>query len=249
MSLSSRFALVFVAVVLCFGVAFGQDAAPVAPASPAVDAAAPTPAAPAADAASAPVAPAVPAPAPAQEELKVGTTLENLQAAFDGESNARERYLAFAARAEEEKYFQVARLFRATAKSEEIHVAARAKLIEAMGGKPTADIKKPEVKSTKENLEAAAKGEIFESEKMYPAFAKKAEEEKQDKPMKIFKGTAEIEGDHAEMYQAALANLEAMKEAKTEYLVCTVCGETTTDMEIKKCPVCEAPREKFENIK
>lgn len=246
MSLSSRFVLVLVAVVLCFGVACAENTAPAVPAAPAA-APAPAPAAAVADTASAPVAPAV--PALAQEELKVGTTLENLQAAFDGESNARERYLAFAAKAEEEKYFQVARLFRATAKSEEIHVAARAKLIEAMGGKPTADIKKPEVKSTKENLEAAAKGETFESEKMYPAFAKKAEEEKQDKPMKIFKGTAEIEGDHAEMYQDALANLEAMKEAKTEYLVCTVCGETTTNMEIKKCPVCEAPREKFENIK
>ncbi|NLI79753.1 MAG: rubrerythrin family protein [Candidatus Riflebacteria bacterium] len=239
MSFARGLTLVLVTIVICCGVTFAQDAAPAAPAADAAVA----PAAPAADA-----APAAPAE-PAKEELTVGTTLENLQAAFEGESNARERYLAFAAKAEEEKYLQVARLFKAAARSEEIHAATRAKLIESLGGKPDPKLQKPEVKSTKENLEVAIKGETFESEKMYPAYAAKAEEEKQDKPAKIFKGSAIVEGNHAKMYQDALANLEAMKEAKTEYLVCTVCGETTTDMGLKKCPVCDAPREKFETIK
>ncbi len=84
---------------------------------------------------------------------------------------------------------------------------------------------------------------------MYPAFAAKADEENQEMAAKIFKSTAIVEGNHAKMYQDALANLESMKEAATEYLVCLVCGETTTDMDLKKCPVCDSPREKFETIK
>jgi rubrerythrin len=104
-------------------------------------------------------------------------TLENLNKAFNGESNAHARYLAFAKKADEEGYGQVACLFRAAASAEKIHFTAEGKIIQRLGGVPKADVKAPEVKSTKENLEAAIKGETYESQTMYPEFIKTAEAE------------------------------------------------------------------------
>ena len=81
-------------------------------------------------------------------------TLENLQAAFNGESNANAKYLAFAKRADEEGYKKAASLFRAAARAEAIHFANHAVVIKKLGGTPEADIKTPEVGSTVENLKA-----------------------------------------------------------------------------------------------
>jgi len=97
------------------------------------------------------------------------TTLENLQAAFNGESNANAKYTAFAAKAEAEGYKSVATLFRATAMSEGIHAKKHAAVIVKMGAVPKADIAQPDVKSTKENLEAALAGETYEKGTMYPS--------------------------------------------------------------------------------
>ncbi|MBF0544401.1 MAG: rubrerythrin family protein [Candidatus Riflebacteria bacterium] len=188
-------------------------------------------------------------PAAPIEELKVGTTLENLKAALNGESNAKMRYKAFAEKADEEKYLQVARLFRVIARAEELHALHHAKIIEKMGASFSVDIKLPEVKSTRENLETALRDEKFEMERMYPAFAQKAEEEKQEFAMKTFKGAQAGEVQHAKFYTEALSNLENMKELKTDYLICTVCGYITIDLGIQKCPVCSSPRSKFESIK
>lgn len=91
-----------------------------------------------------------------------GTTLENMQAAFNGESNAHARYLAFAAQADKEEYGEVASLFRAAARAEEIHASNHAEVIKGMGATPIARIDAPDVKSTRENLEAAIKGESYE---------------------------------------------------------------------------------------
>lgn len=185
---------------------------------------------------------------PVEGDLKVGTTLENLQAAFNGESNARERYLAFAAKATEDKFLQAARLFRAAAKAEEVHAAHHAVVIEAMGAKPKADIQKPEVKSTLENLQAALKGEVYERDIMYPAFIKKAEEEKTTDAVTTFKNALAAEGQHAQLYTEASKNLDSWKEATAEFFVCPVCGETTTDKEQAVCPVCGTERKSFVTI-
>ena len=100
------------------------------------------------------------------------TTLDNLQAGFNGESNAHSRYLAFAEKAGQEGYGEVASLFRAAAKAEEVHAANHAAVIKKMGGTAQAKIETPVVKSTKENLEAAIKGESYERDTMYPEFLK-----------------------------------------------------------------------------
>ena len=105
------------------------------------------------------------------------TTLDNLQAGFNGESNAHSRYLAFAEKADQEGYGEVASLFRAAAKAEEVHAANHAAVIKKMGGTPEAKIETPVVKSTKENLEAAIKGESYERDTMYPEFLKQARAE------------------------------------------------------------------------
>jgi len=177
------------------------------------------------------------------------TTLDNLQAAYNGESNAKTRYEAFAAKADEEGYKSVAALFRAASKSESIHATKHAAVIKKLGAEPKATIEKAEVKSTKENLEAAIKGETHEKDTMYPAFIKQAEAEKNSGAVLSFKGAMLAEVEHAKLYSQALKELDAWKAAGKEFLVCIVCGYTTMDMGIKICPVCSSPRSKFDTVK
>lgn len=181
----------------------------------------------------------------ASPDLVVGSTLENLQAAFNGESNAHARYLAFAKKAEEEGYVPVASLFRAAAKAEEIHAANHKKVIEAMGGTAEANIETPDVKTTKENLAAAIAGESYERDVMYVEFLKVAKSDRNRDAIRTLNFAKTAEAEHAKLYQSALDNLESWKgEAKTFY-VCTVCGYTTTDPSLEKCPSCFSPQEKF----
>ena len=98
-------------------------------------------------------------------------TIDNLNVAYRGESNANHRYTLFAQKAEQEGYGQVAKLFRAAAQSEAIHRELHKSAITSLGGKPD-EIKLDEVKvgTTRENLEAAIKGESYERDSMYPGF-------------------------------------------------------------------------------
>ena len=105
---------------------------------------------------------------------KGATTLENLQTAFDGESNANAKYLAFAKKADDEGYTKVASLFRAAARAEEIHMGNHAQVIKKMGGTPKADVKPAEIKTTAENLKGAIEGETYERDKMYTDFIAEA---------------------------------------------------------------------------
>lgn len=179
----------------------------------------------------------------------VGTTLENLQAAYNGESNAKARYEAFAVKADEEGYKSVAGLFRATSRSEGIHAEKHAAEIKKLGAEAKATVATPEVKSTKENLEAALSGETAEKNKMYPDFIKQAETEKISGAVRSFKGAMAAEVEHAKLYQQALAELDSWKAPGKVFLVCQVCGYTTADNLLKKCPVCGVPRSKFDAIK
>ena len=175
------------------------------------------------------------------------TTLENLQTAFDGESNAKARYEAFAAKADKEGYLGVAGLFRAAAFSESLHAAKHAKAIEALGGTAKADVKAPVVNSTKENLKAAMKGENYEARQMYPAFIKKAESDKNQQAAMSFKGAMATEKAHAKLFSKASADMNGWK-AKKKFIVCQTCGYTTDDLTIKVCPVCSQPRGQFKEI-
>lgn len=178
------------------------------------------------------------------------TTVDNLQAAFNGESNANAKYTAFALKADEEGYKSVAALFRATALSEGIHAKKHAAAITKLGAVPKADIAKPDVKTTKENLEAALAGETYEKDTMYPDFIKLAQAEKVKGAVVTFKGAMAAEVEHAKLYKQALGELDAWKPAGKEFMVCQICGFTEpSGPALLKCLVCSAPKEKFTVVK
>jgi rubrerythrin len=175
------------------------------------------------------------------------TTLKNLQAAFNGESNAHAKYAAFARRADEEGYGQVASLFRAASRAEHIHAVNHAAVIRKLGATPEAKIEQHAVSSTRENLKAAIAGEEYERDVMYPAFIQAAEAQKQSAAVRTFQHALEAEKEHARMYAEALAALEE-KKPKTSYYVCSVCGYTAERLSFDRCPVCHHPKEKFEMV-
>lgn len=176
-------------------------------------------------------------------------TLTNLQTAFNGESNAHARYLAFAKEADTEGYGEVASLFRAAAKAEEIHANNHAAVIKKLGGKPEAKIDTADVKTTKENLEAAIKGESYERDTMYPQFLKQAREVRNTDAIQTFNYAKTAEAEHAKLYTAALKNLDKSKGTKAKnYYVCGVCGYTVEKIDFAKCPSCFSPKEKYETV-
>lgn len=179
---------------------------------------------------------------------KGATTLENLQTAFDGESNANAKYLAFAKKADDEGYTKVASLFRAAARAEEIHMGNHAQVIKKMGGAPKADVKPAEIKTTAENLKGAIEGETYERDKMYTDFIAEARSNGNTDALKTFNFAKVAEGEHAKLYAEALANLADWKGGKTTFFVCSTYGYTTTDVNLQKCPVDFTPKEKFESI-
>ena len=173
-------------------------------------------------------------------------TLGNLQAAFNGESNAHARYLAFAEKANAEGYAQVASLFRAAARAEEIHASNHAAVIKKMGGTPRADVKKPEAKTTAENLKAAVAGESYERDTMYPEFIKEAKASKNRDAIRTFNLAMAAEAEHAKLYQASLDGLATLKGSKAkDYFVCKECGYTVAKVDFEKCPVCFNPAKEF----
>lgn len=161
-------------------------------------------------------------------------TIENLQEAFAGESQANRRYLAFAKKAEDEGYLVIAKLFRAVAAAETAHALNHLRI---MGG----------VGDTKANLEAAIGGENYEITTMYPEFIATAETEEEKRALTSFKWAWEVEKEHEELFKAALKDLGS--EAKDiEIYVCPVCGHTHIGTPPERCPVCGAPQKRFEKI-
>jgi len=198
-----------------------------------------------------------PAIAPIQREIAdqtatptaaAKTTLENLQTAFNGESNAHARYLAFATKADQEGFKAVASLFRAAAAAEDIHAKRHAKVIRKIGGSPVADIQKPDVKTTKENLEAAMKGETYEKDVMYPEFLMQAKLENNRRAAKAFRFALSAEAEHAKLYAEALNAMDAWKDAPKTFYVCNECGFTTTVLPDPRCPICGNLKKNFLQI-
>lgn len=175
------------------------------------------------------------------------TTLKNLIAAFQGESNASAKYAAFAKKADEDGYGRVASLFRAASRAEQIHAANHLRVIEKMGGKTVAKIEPVHIGTTAENLKAAIAGEEYERDVMYPGFIKEAEAQANTPAIRTFQWALEAEAEHARMYTNALKHLDKQR-TKTVFYVCIVCGYTTDDQDMMRCPVCNTPKEKFEKI-
>jgi len=161
-------------------------------------------------------------------------TIENLLAAFAGESQANRKYLAFAEKAEKEGYKQIAKLFRAVAQAETVHAMNHLKAAGA-------------IESTEENLKAAIGGENYEVDSMYPPMLEEAEAAGDKKAATSFKWALEVEKVHALLYKKML-DLLGKELPETDYYVCPVCGYTHEGKFEGKCPVCNTPGERFERI-
>jgi rubrerythrin len=183
-------------------------------------------------------------------------TTENLSKALAGESQACIRYLGFAAKADEEGYPGVARLFRAASKAEMVHaqshqcaLKAEEQVIENL--KSSENIAKAiqelntagEIKSTKENLQAAIEGETFEFKTMYPAMIQDAVAENQMEARHSLEYAMSIEMVHAKLYKKALANPE--KDDVDTYYICPLCGHTVESKAPNKCPYCGVDKKNF----
>ena len=177
------------------------------------------------------------------------TTLDNLQAAFNGESNANARYLAFAKKADEEGYGKVANLFRAAARAEQVHFENHTKIIKELGGTPTAKIEAPVVKTTAENLKAAYDGEVYESTKMYPEFLAKAKMDKNKGAMDTFEDAERAEAVHASLYKRAMDDMKAWKGKGNGFFVCPVCGNVVEKTNFMRCPICDTSKKAFIAVK
>ncbi len=174
-------------------------------------------------------------------------TIKNLNAAFQGESNASNRYAKFAAKAEAEGFSQVARLYRATSASEAIHRDThKAAILELGGTVANFELETVTPGTTAENLAASVKGETYERDTMYPEFIAKAKADDARPAMRTFGFAIAAEKEHTKLYQDALVNLG--KNDPTGYYVCNVCGMTLKLLPDKKCPSCRKGREEFKLI-
>ncbi len=158
---------------------------------------------------------------------------ENLMDAFAGESQANRKYLAFAKKADQEGFKQVAKLFRAAAAAETVHAHNH---LEIAGG----------IDETKENLQAAIAGETEEFTNMYPNFIDEAKAEKNDTALWTFDVANKVEQIHAALYKQALESLGDNSEV--DYYVCALCGNTIEGGAPEKCPICGASKSDFMKI-
>ncbi len=175
---------------------------------------------------------------------EVGTTLENLKAAVNGETGASAKYAAFAKAADEQGYPQLAGLFRATSAAEQIHIGLEAGLIE----KVEPDFQRPtapaaEAHQTDVNLIQGALGEIYETSDMYPSFIAKAVEEGDNAAVMVFTRAKLAEAVHAELYLDAYNNISCPDDDK--YYLCPICGYIHKGSDFEKCPICWCPADKF----
>jgi rubrerythrin len=176
-------------------------------------------------------------------------TMANLMDAYNRESNAREKYLAYAQKADQEKYHKVAELFRGAAKSEEIHLALYVKNITKLGGTPTTDIKTPMVKSTSENLAETINEIGDETGTLYPKYLAQAQADKIQEGIMSFSAGKKIRDNQKVIFDKAMADIGSWKKASGGFYVCKVCGNLTEKLDFAKCEVCGAPVTEFVKVK
>ena len=182
--------------------------------------------------------------------IKGTKTEKNLLIAFAGESQARNRYTYFASQAKKEGYEQIAAVFLETADNEKEHAKRLFKLLEGGEVEITASFPAGVLGNTKENLKAAATGENYEHTKMYPEFARIAEEEGFPHIAAIFKAIAVAEKQHEKRFLALLENIDNDRVFKRDIVVkwrCRNCGYIHEATEAPEaCPACAHPRAYFE---
>ncbi len=167
-------------------------------------------------------------------------TIENLKAAFAGESQARNKYTFFAKVARKEGYLKLAEVFEETAENEKKHAELILRLLGEIG-------------DTRENLKQAIDGETYEFTDMYPQFLKVAEEEGEEKAASYFKNVIVAEKNHASVFRKMLEKLDNDTFLKSDNpdtgWRCSVCGYVHQGIEPpEKCPLCNHPKEFFNEI-
>ena len=158
-------------------------------------------------------------------------TIKNLKEAFAGESQANQKYRAFAKKAEREGFVNVARFFRTAAEAERIHAEGHLKALEGIG-------------STAENLQAAIDGETYEFTEMYPPMLEQAEAD-DHKAKRMFKYATEAEAVHAKLNKLALQAVQQGKDLDVDFYLCPVCGYIEFGKPSDPCPICGTKPEKF----
>ena len=185
-----------------------------------------------------------------QISIENEVTLRNLQAAFEGESNAHAKYSAFAVKADGEGLHGAASLFRAAARAEQIHANNHARVIRQIGAEPTAVIHPIHVRSTLVNLNEARAGERYEIDSMYPEFLREAKGHGNTAAVLSFQWALDAEKTHARLFSEAIAVLESgWLIAARNFYVCAACGYTSETPEAERCPTCNLLWEKFEVIR
>ncbi|MBU8871029.1 MAG: rubrerythrin family protein [Gemmatimonadales bacterium] len=163
------------------------------------------------------------------------TTNDNLKEAFAGESQAFQKYSAFAKAAEKEGLPNIARLFRTTAQAERIHAEGHLGALDGIG-------------ETAENLQAAIDGETFEYTKMYPPMLEQAKEDGH-KAKRMFAFAVKSEEVHAKLYALALESAKAGQDLEEpNFYLCPTCGHIEFGTPPDKCPICGVKAEKFVQV-
>ena len=163
------------------------------------------------------------------------TTTDNLKEAFAGERQANQKYRAFAKRAEQDGLPNIARLFRTTAEAERIHAEGHLRSLDGVG-------------STKDNLEAAKAGEVYEYTTMYPPMLEQAVADNH-RARTMFGYALKAEAVHAALYQRALEAVAQGKDlAETGFYLCPVCGNIEFGKPPVNCPICGTKAERFVQV-
>ncbi|HOX34552.1 MAG TPA: ferritin family protein [Methanoregulaceae archaeon] len=163
-------------------------------------------------------------------------TIDNVKAAYAGESQANRKYLAFSEKAAEEGFRNIATLFKAASEAEAIHAR---KLLKVMGA----------VGTTKDNLQVSISGETHEFTEMYPGFITTAESEKKSDALLAFTHAMKAEQVHAKLYEKALNLLKSGSDMSREKIfLCPICGNIEIGKVPEKCPICAVFGKQFREI-
>lgn len=189
------------------------------------------------------------APAPVEGDAKT-INYQNMQEAFKGETTASAKYAAYSKKAEEEGYHEIAMLFKAASKSENIHANNHKAVLEEAGQKTPVITPEFKVLSTAENLKDAIAGEGYEISTMYPEFIRNANNAGNQLSLVSLNYAYKTEQKHKIFYEKALVALESknLKSLSAVYYICPTCGNTYETTMPKRCGISMTSSEKFIKI-
>ncbi len=165
----------------------------------------------------------------------MATSIDNLKEAFAGESQANQKYRAFALKAEQDGFPNIARLFRTAAEAERIHAEGHLRALDA-------------IMTTADNLKAAVAGETYEFTELSPPMLETAEAEGH-KAKRMFGYAVKAEAVHAKLYQCALdAVLQGRDLAQATFYLCPVCGHIEFGKPPETCPICGTKAARFTQV-